>query len=192
LSGDFSEDLAQFANLPTPGVLAVKLLAYQPSKDAGVNFQTVTTMVASMSGVADELIVLPGLGLTEAPIDLSATPDWNAVPYWSNVMKLVADRHAQGLVTSVLTKTAASHELALAVAFVTADTVTLYQQIHNSGLLVGSGTPPPILMLKNAALALMTGIDSLFPEVGMQVAKSGADIAIVVSTIGGQGETFWT
>ena len=180
----------QAPNLPSPGALAIKLLAYQPSKDAGANFQTVTTMVAGMSGVADELIVLPGLGLAEAPIDLSATPDWKADPYWSGVMQLVADRHAQGLVTSVLTKTASTHGLALAVAFVTAETITLYQQIHNSGSLVGSGTPPPILMLKNTALALMTGIDSLFPEVGTQVAKDGADIAVIVSTIGGLGGDF--
>ena len=36
----------------------------------------------------------------------------------------------------------------------------------------------------------MTGIDLLFPEVGTQVAKNGADIAIVVSTIGAQGGDF--
>ena len=39
-------------------------------------------------------------------------------------------------------------------------------------------------MLKNTALALMTGINSLFPEVGTQVAKDGADIAVMVSTSG--------
>jgi predicted amidohydrolase len=181
---------APVPNLPPPSALAVELLAYQPSRDAAANFQTVLSMLAGMSSVPDELIVLPGLGLTEAPIVLSATPDWNVDPYWSGVMKLVADRHAQGLVTSVLTKTAISHDSALAVAFVTADGVTLYQQIHDSGSLVGSGTPPAVVRLKNAAVALMTGIDSLFPEVGTQVAKSGADIAIVVSAIGGRGGDF--
>jgi predicted amidohydrolase len=181
---------AQVPDLPPPSTLAVKLLTYQPSKDAVANFQTATTMVAGMSGVDDELIILPGLGLTEVPIDLGAMPDWNADPYWSGVMRLVAGRHSQGLVTSVLTKSAGSHELALAVAFVTADTVTLYQQIHSAGSLVGSGAPPPIISLKNAAVALMSSIDSLFPKVGTQVAKSGADLAIVVSTIGGQGADF--
>ncbi len=174
-------------NLPPSGVQPVQLIAYQPDQDAKKNLNTVASSLKALPTQADALIVLPGLGLMTTPIDRIASPTWYADPYWLSVIELVKQQGAQGLVTSVVARTRESNSASLAVVFVSQQSVTLYPQIHNSGGLIGSGTPPPVLMLKHAAVALLTGVDSLFPEVGTQIAKSGADLAVIVSAIGAIG-----
>ena len=101
---------------------------------------------------------------------------------------MVSRANAQGLVTSVLVRDRESQQLSLDALFIPPNGApTLFPQVHDSGDLKGSGKAPQLLALEHAEVAVMTGIDSLFPEMGTEVAKSGADLAIIVSALGGRG-----
>jgi predicted amidohydrolase len=174
--------------LPPPGHQPVSILAYQPSDDPATNLQTISSQLQQSPPLAGSLIVLPGLGLSPRPLDPLGNPAWFTADFWPQVSALVSRDNAQGLVTSVLVHDSESQQLSLDALFIPPKGApTLFPQVHDSGDLKGSGKAPQLLALEHAEVAVMTGIDSLFPEMGTEVAKSGADLAIIVSALGGRG-----
>lgn len=175
-------------DLPPSGPQPVLVLAYEPSDDTAANIKTLTTQLQQASPVPGSLIVLPGLGLSPATVDPIANPAWITQGFWPQVVALVAKFGAQGLVTSVLVRTKDSPQPSLAAVYVPAQgPPVLFPQVHDSGDLKGSGKPPQLIRLQHAEVAVMTGIDSLFPEMGTEVAKSGADLVVITSALGGRG-----
>jgi predicted amidohydrolase len=174
--------------LPPPGVQHVSLLAYQPSDDPGANLKTLSSQLEQAPPQAGALVVLPGLGVSITPVDPTKNPTWFKDHPWDQLSAAVAKAQAQGVITSVLVHHGDSSALSLDAVYLPAVGVpTLFSQVHDSGKLKGQGKPPRLLRLQHAEVAVMTEIDSLFPEMGTQVAKSGADVAVIVSTLGGRG-----
>ena len=178
----------QRPGLPPPGRLAVVIPAYVPGQDRAANLLAAAAALDNMGAPRDGLIVLPALGLDPGPLDRAADPDWSRSDYWREVSGLVTRSGAQALVTSVLERSPSTGRANLAIVVVTPSSITLQPQIHATGTLVGSGEEPRLIRLRQAAVAVMTGTDSLFPELGTEVAKSGADVAVVVSELGGSGD----
>jgi predicted amidohydrolase len=174
--------------LPPPGLQPLFVLAYQPSDDPTANLKTVSSQMQQARLPAGTLIVLPGLGISPRPLALRANPSWFTADFWPQVSALLQKLNSEGLITSVLVQDKKSGQLSLDALYIPAKGApTLFPQVHDSGQLKGSGQAPQLLALEHAEIAVMTGIDSLFPEMGTEVAKSGADIAIVVSALGGRG-----
>jgi len=174
--------------LPPPGLQPVSVLAYQPSDDPIANLKTISSQLQQAAPVSGALIVLPGLGISPRPLDPLTNPNWFTADFWPQVSALVEKFNSQGLVTSVLVRKKKSGELSLNALYIPPKGApTLFPQVHDSGQLKGSGQPPQLLALQHAEISVMTGIDSLFPEMGTEVAKSGADLSVVVSVLGGRG-----
>lgn len=172
-------------DLPAPGLQPVELLAYQPDQNADTNLATVRNLVQGKK-YKDAVMLLPGLGLVTEPLAATKIDHVGGDDYWKQVRSLVSATEAAALVTSVLVHDGRTGSY-LAVAVISATGMEFLPQIHDSGKFVGSGAPLKLLTLKYGLAAVVTGSDSLFPEIGVQAAKNGADILLVTSEIGGLG-----
>jgi predicted amidohydrolase len=169
--------------LPAAGITRVQLLTYTPDVSADINLKTLQAQVPK--GSADVLL-MPGLGFTAKAVDLGKTPEWFNGVEWKQLSSFAAEREIELLVTSVVLFEN-GHKCEALVAFQRGAKPLLAKQIHDSGSLKGSGAPPAVLDVAHARVAVLTGLDSLFPETSTAVAKSGADICLICSTVLGRG-----
>jgi predicted amidohydrolase len=170
----------EYPGLPEPGVVRVASMAYRP---APINSLSTINRIWSNSHETTDVLVLPGLGVSMIPVDTS-NPNWSASSTWSQLRAFVEANGISLLVTSVLElpgKNLAPESLLLVRP---GQPPELRRQVHDSLNGLGTGQSPVTVDLNHARVGVLLGRDVLFPEAVTQLAKSGADMVVITSTVG--------
>jgi predicted amidohydrolase len=169
--------------LPAAGQLRVRVVTYTPDTKASANLATIKGLLPK--GPSD-VILLPGLGYIGQELDAQSNPLWYTSDDWKALQALVQEQGAQMLVTSVLERNGGARHIS-SVVVRPSGPPQLMGQIHDSGSLRGTGLAPTLVDLAQARVAILTGIDTLFPEIATAVAKSGVDTVLISSAVLGRG-----
>ncbi|HEX8088668.1 MAG TPA: nitrilase-related carbon-nitrogen hydrolase, partial [Blastocatellia bacterium] len=166
--------------IPPAGLTRAGVIAYLPSSEAKVNLLNVKRLWDKAHADA---IVLPGLGITQEPIE-SFKPQWHRASPWGELQEFV-DRHGILLLaTTVFEKSGKGKPARESVlVFRRKKPARLYAQTHDYGLIAGSNRSPATIDLPHARVAVLTGRDFLFPELSTSLAKKGVDLMLVPSSI---------
>lgn len=166
----------EYPGLPAPGIVRVSSMAYRPD---------VTSSLATIRGIwskgehPTDVLALPGLGISMVPID-AGDPNWFRKSPWSDVQAFIESNGISLLVTSALDHAGSQVLLLLRPG----QPPELQRQIHDSIVGQGSKEAPRMVDLPRARVGVLLGRDALFPEASTQLAKSGADVLIITSTVG--------
>jgi predicted amidohydrolase len=166
--------------IPPAGLTRVGAITYLPSDDAKVNLFTIKRLWDKAHA---DVVVLPGLGITQEPIE-SLKPQWYGASPWAELQEFVNQRGILLLATTVVEnsdKEKPPRESIL--VFQRKKHAILYTQTHNYGTIPGSGRGPAMIDLPHARVAILTGWDSLFPELSTNLVKNGVDLILVPSSI---------
>jgi predicted amidohydrolase len=167
--------------LPTAGNISVTNISYKPSLNANTNIKTIKTLWGKRSSSAN-VVVLPGFGITSNPI-VSTHENWYSTSPISSIQNFVDSNSISLLVSTVKeqSETGLSESL---IVFQSGKKPQLIKQIHNYKSFAGSGAEPYVVNVLSARIGIITGQDSLFPEITTALAKAGADIILIPSTAG--------
>ncbi len=169
----------QVPGLPAPGDIKIASLAYKPSFSGQKNISTIQSLWAQRTA---DVVVLPGLGITNEPINSDNT-GWNTASPWSALQNFVESNSISLLVTTVNERTGNDFHQSL-LLIEPGKAPRLIPQIHDGLNFKGSGNSPVVLDLLSARIGILTGHDALFPETVTSLAKSGIDLLIISSTAG--------
>jgi len=167
--------------LPPVGTAKVAVLAYRPGSEARENLAALDRLKEA-AGSGLDVLVLPGLGISAAPVDLG-DPGWYGAPPWRDFQRMVDDTPIQLAVTTILARGNRGARPLLLLAR-PGQAPRLVEQIHATWAAAGSGQPPPTVDLAHFRVGVVSGTDLLFPEMATQLAKSGADLVVVSSSTG--------
>lgn len=168
-----------FPGLPASGGNRVAAIVYRPSPDIRDNLATLRKLWGS--GRAD-FVVLPGLGMTEKSVDSGKT-DWFRKDKWPLLQKFVDENGISLLATTVLDSSTIQESVLILQSKKRPEIVPL---IHGQGLENGGLRHVWLANLLNMRVAVVAGRDFLFPEITTELAKEGADLVLVASTLGGR------
>jgi len=169
--------------IPPAGLTRVGAIAYLPSDDATVNLSTIQRLWGKEHA---DVVVLPGFGITSKPIE-SSRPRWYTASPWAELQEFVNRQGLLLLATTVREKFARGRPTRIAVLTIQRDIPPhLSGQIHDYGGIRGTGLSAVMVDLAHARVAILTGRDSLFPELSTSLVKKGADLVLVSSDIGGE------
>jgi predicted amidohydrolase len=170
-------------NLPPVGGTQVGAIAYLPSDDAKANLASLRRLWTEQRA---EVVVLPGLGISQRPIE-SYRHGWANISPWHELQEF-ADRHEIRLLATTVRekfdKRKPSRESVLLIQH--KNPARLFGQIHSAGSSLGTGQSPSLINLPHARVAVLTGLDALFPELSTHLAKEGVDLVLVTSSVYGQ------
>ncbi|WP_428263894.1 nitrilase-related carbon-nitrogen hydrolase [Haliangium sp.] len=169
--------------LPPAGPATVATLAYQPQADADANLTTIASLLDRRAENLD-VLVLPGLGISSSPVN-PTDPDWHSQPPWDRFIALLEARSIGLAVTTILDQPSGSTDPRLALLAVRPGQPPLVRpQVHDAWGMRGTGEPPGYIDLPHTRVAMLTGQDSLFPEMATHLAKQGVDLVVISSSIG--------
>jgi predicted amidohydrolase len=167
-------------NLPPAGVMPVGAITYVPSDNAKANLANIQRLWGAKQA---ETVVLPGLGITPEPID-SYNPGWAKASPWIELQEFVDKHGILLLVTTVRERFDKGKPLRESVLVIQQKSpARLFGQIHNAGLSSGTGQKPTLLDLPHARVAVLTGLDALFPELSTHLVKEGVDLVMISSGV---------
>ncbi len=179
----FAEGNREPPDLPPPGAEEVTTIAYRPQADPGFNLNVMTSLL-DFYGAAPDILVLPGLGISQRPIAVD-TSDWPSEMPWRRFFQFVEARDIELAVTTVLVHSTDDMRPRLAVLAARAGKPPLViPQVHDAWGMPGSGQPPGYIDLTHLRVAVLTGADSLFPEISTHLSKQGVDLVLVSSIVG--------
>jgi predicted amidohydrolase len=173
-------------NLPPVGSTQVGAVTYLPSDDATANLASLRRLWA---GQRAEVVVLPGLGISGRPIR-SYERGWANASPWRELQEFADQHEILLLATTVHEKfdqRKPSRESVLVIQH--ENPARLFGQIHNAGASTGTGQSPILINLPHARVAVLTGLDALFPELSTHLVKEGVDLVLVASDITGKNFT---
>ncbi|WP_158623850.1 nitrilase-related carbon-nitrogen hydrolase [Corallococcus llansteffanensis] len=169
--------------LPPTGTTRVATLAFRPVLNAQTNVQKIRQLYATQAPGA-EVVVLPGLGVSLAPVN-THTSGWRAAEPWLSLQQFVNEKSISLLVTTIHERVPGSPQLRESLLLVRSGAqAQVKPQIHNSLTALGSGAEPVVLDLPHSRVGILTGRDALFPETGTHLAKSGIDLLLISSSVG--------
>jgi predicted amidohydrolase len=169
--------------LPPTGVTLAGSISYQPKAfQSSANLATLQNLWDASNETA-QVLVLPGRGITSAPVDTS-NPAWHTSAPWTSLQSFVESEGLLLLVTTVIENDGSGDYRESLLLVRPGQAPLLRGQIHDSAGLHGTGQAPLLLDLPNARVAVLTGRDSLFPETSLAAAKSGADLVLISSAAG--------
>ena len=167
-------------NLPPVGVTRVGAFAYTPSDNFEVNLANVQRLWSMKPA---EVVVLPGLGITQKPIE-SYKPEWANVSPLNELQKFVDKQGILLLATTVREKFERRKPSRESVLVIQPKTpAQLFGQIHDTGFVSGTRLSPTLLNLPHARVAVLTGLDALFPELSTHLVKEGVDLVLISSNV---------
>jgi predicted amidohydrolase len=170
-------------NLPPVGSTQVGAITYLPSDDAGANLATLRRLWAEQRA---EVVVLPGFGISRRPVE-SYRRGWADASPWRELQEF-ADRHEILLLATTVRERfderKPSRESVLVIQ--RKNPARLFGQIHNAGASLGTGQSPSLINLAHARVAVLTGLDALFPELSTHLVKVGVDLVLVTSHVTGR------
>lgn len=170
-------------NLPPVGSTQVGAVTYLPSDDARANLETLRRLWAEQRA---EVVVLPGLGISRRPVE-SYRRGWADASPWRELQEF-ADQHEMLLLATTVRERfderKPSRESVLVIQ--RKSPAQLFGQIHNAGASPGTGRSPTLINLPHARVAVLTGPDSLFPELSTHLVKEGVDLVLITSDVTGR------
>ncbi len=170
-------------NLPPVGSTQVGAITYLPSDDAEANLANLRRVWA---GQRAEVVVLPGLGISRRPVE-SYRHGWANASPWRELQEFV-DRHEILLLATTVRekfdKRKPARESVLVIQH--KSPARLFGQIHRAGTSLGTGQSPTLINLPHARVAVLSGLDALFPELSTHMVKEGVDLVLVASDISGR------
>lgn len=167
-------------DLPPGGSTQVEAVTYLPSDDAKVNL---ATLLRLWSGQRAEVVVLPGLGISRRPVE-SYRRGWASASPWRELQEFADRQEILLLATTVrekFDKKKPPRESVLVIR--RKNPVRLFGQIHSAGVSPGTGQSPTLIDLPHARVAVLTGLDALFPELSTHLVKEGVDLVLVTSDV---------
>ena len=170
-------------DLPSSGRTQVGVIAYEPASDAHANLANLRRLWSTQRA---DVLVLPGLGISVRPVK-SYRQGWIKESPWRELQDFVNERRILLLATTVrerFDKTKPPRESVLVIRL--GHPAKLYGQIHRAGAALGTGQSPTPIDLPHARVAVVTGVDALFPELSTHLAKQGVDLVIVSSSVSGK------
>lgn len=171
----------EYPGLPDPGVVRVASMAYRP--DPTNNLSTIRNIWSNSHEQTADVLVLPGLGVSVLPVD-TGNPNWSASRPWSQLRSFVEANGISLLVTSVLERPGQDGVPESLLLVRPGQPPELHRQVHDSFTARGTGQSPVTVDLTHARVGVLLGRDALFPEAVTQLAKSGADMVVITSTVG--------
>jgi len=172
-------------NLPPVGNTQVGAIAYRTSDDAKANLASLQRLWTEQHA---KVVVLPGLGISRRPIE-SYRRGWANTSPWRELQEF-ADRHEIRLLATTVRekfdKRKPSRESVLLIQH--KNPARLIGQIHSANAALGTGQSPSLINLPHARVAVLTGLDALFPELSTHLVKEGVDLVLVSSSV--YGKTF--
>lgn len=170
-------------NLPPVGSTQVGAITYLPSDDASSNLATLRRLWAEQRA---EVVVLPGFGISRRPVE-SYRRGWADASPWRELQEF-ADRHEILLLATTVRERfderKPSRESVLVIQ--REGRARIFGQIHNAGASYGTGLSPTLIDLQHARVAVLTGLDALFPELSTHLVKEGVDLLLVTSDVTGR------
>ncbi|WP_165374421.1 MULTISPECIES: nitrilase-related carbon-nitrogen hydrolase [Sorangium] len=170
------------AGLPPAGKVEIRVLSYVPQADPAANLDLVASR---WSDGPAEVVVLPALGISGETAQ-EALPDWSHPP-WSAWREFVDRRGVQLLVTTIRERPSGAGARESLLVLERGRLPRTVPAIHAAGADPGSGRRPELVDLPGARVGLVTGHDSVFPEIGVALAKAGADIVVIPSSLASNG-----
>ena len=177
-------DNAAPPDLPNPGVYQVASLAYTPSCRPEENLSEINTIWNNGSDDAD-IVVLPGLGVT--PGCTAFDENWYTQYPWSDLRDFVDLKEIKLLVTTAINNDNNQFGIALVIMQEGLEPIFV-DEVHDYFMLSGTYSQPYFIDLPQARIGIMTGIDSLFPEMSTALSKSGVDFLLISSIIGANSD----
>jgi predicted amidohydrolase len=169
--------------IPQAGLTRVGAITYLPSGDGTANLSKIEQLWGKEHA---DVVVLPGLGITPEPIE-SSRPRWYTASPWAELQEFVNQHGILLLATTVREKLAKGGPSRIAVLVIQRERPpNLFGQIHDYRGIRGTGLSPSTVDLPHARVAILTGPDSLFPELSTSLVKRGADLVLVSSELGGK------
>ncbi|MGK4006308.1 nitrilase-related carbon-nitrogen hydrolase [Sorangium sp. So ce1036] len=168
--------------LPPAGKVGVRVLSYVPRADPAANLDVVA---ARWGDAPAELVVLPALGISGGAAQ-TPLPDWSHPP-WSSWREFVERKGVQLLVTTILERPSGTGARESLLVLEKGRPPRTIPAIHAAAADPGSGRRPELVDLPGARVGLLTGHDAVFPEIGVALAKAGADIVAISSSLASAG-----
>lgn len=173
-------------NLPPAGRTQVGAITFLPSADAKANLESLRRLWA---GQRAEVVVLPGLGISRQPVE-SYRPGWANASPWHELQEFADQHEILLLTTTVLEKFDQRKPARESVLVIQRkNPARLFGQIHRAGAAPGTGQSPTLIDLPHARVAVLTGLDALFPELSTHLVKEGVDLVLVTSGINGKNSS---
>jgi predicted amidohydrolase len=169
--------------LPPVGSTQVGAVTYLPSDNAQANLATLRRLWAEQCA---EVVVLPSLGVSRRHVE-SYRRGWANASPWRELQEFADQREILLLATTVserFDKRKPSRESVLVIQ--RKSPARLFGQIHSAGASLGTGRSPTLINLPHARVAVLTGLDALFPELSTHLVKEGVDLVLVTSGITGR------
>lgn len=169
--------------LPPDGTTRIASITYEPAPtDSDSNLDSIAKLWASEATQAD-VVVLPGYGITSTPVH-TPNPSWFRAGPWPKLQSFVEANGISLLVTTLVEAGSGAGRAEALVLVRPGQAPILSRQIHDSTGAHGTGHAPTYIDLAHARVGVLTGRDALFPEAVTALAKSGADIVAISSSVG--------
>jgi len=170
-------------NLPVPGSVVTASISYKPSKSSDENLKKIQ-QIWSTKTCRPDIVVLPALGIIKEKI-IFKSRHWFREKPWSVLQNFVESEKIKLLVTTLKIYSNSTKSTNQSLLVLQPNKLPqLIGQIHDTESTIGTHMQPFFFDIPKARVGIITGYDSLFPELVVALAKSGIDILIISSSIG--------
>ena len=169
-------------DLPRPGITTVDIMSYRPQKDARANLKFINSHLDGQSKPL-EVLLLPSYGVSAEPVRTQEN-GWETKYPWSALRELAERRNIKLLVTSIRELSDEGKFSRQSLLLMRKGKATIHRPLISTWQSeMGEVQSPLFLDLDHARIGVVLDRDVLTPETSADLAKMGADIVLVPSTM---------